>query len=74
MAKKKKDLAFQHSADVKLIIPCKGGYCYIKDVGGKMHHVKTDSEEFRVRAKALDEVLNGRVSREITELGWEPLA
>lgn len=74
MGKKKakgKKGEYEWSSDLRRIIPLKNNYCYINDEKGKTQHLKRDSEEFYTLVKHLDEVMNGRVSVELRELGWE---
>ena len=62
---------YEWSGDLRRIIPLRNGYCYVNDEKGKTPRMKNDSEEFYTLAKHLDEVMNGRISMELRELGWE---
>lgn len=74
MGKKKGKLKkgeYEWSGDVRRIIPLKNNYCYVQDEKGKLHHLTRDSEEFYSLAKHLNEVMNGKISKELNELDWQ---
>lgn len=62
---------YEWSGDLKRIIPLKNNYCYINDEKGKTPKLKRDSEDFYTLIKHLNEVMNGKIERELTDLGWE---
>jgi hypothetical protein len=73
MGKKKgkaKKGGYEWTGDVRRIIPCQNGYCYVNDENGKSPHMKRDSEQFYTLAKHLDEVMNGKITKELEDLGW----
>lgn len=73
MGKKKGKLKkgdYEWTGDLRRIIPLKNNYCYVNDEKGKTPRMKRDSEEFYTLARHLDEVMNGKITKELTELGW----
>lgn len=44
--KKGKQGEYDIAPDARRIVPLKGGFCYIYDLKGKLHHVKKDTEAF----------------------------
>lgn len=72
MAIKKKDAPFQPSGETRRIIPLGGGtHAYLFDHLGKTHRCKVDSPEFSELCRSVDAELNGRISKELAELGWD---
>jgi hypothetical protein len=74
MGKKKakgKKGEYEWSSDLRRIIPLKNNYCYVNDEKGKTHHLRRDSEEFYTLIKHLDEVMNGRLTKELQDLNWQ---
>lgn len=69
--KKTKSGEYEMSPDVRRIIPLKNDYCYIFDARGKLHHLKRDSAAAIELLRSLEEVTNGRISKQLIELGWE---
>jgi hypothetical protein len=48
MARKKADDVFQPSGEVRRIISlAQGEWAYVFDMDGRMHHVRTTSDEFK---------------------------
>lgn len=73
MGKKKakgKKGEYEWSSDLRRIIPLKNNYCYVNDEKGKTQHLKRDSEEFYTLARHLDEVMNGKITKELIALNW----
>lgn len=73
MGKKKgkfKKGEYEWSGDVSRIIPLKNNFCYVQDEKGKLHHLKRDSSEFYELIKSLDNIMNGKITRELNQLGW----
>jgi hypothetical protein len=72
MARKKVKEVYQPSGDVRRIVSlCNGEWAYIADELGKNHHLKTSSDEFAEKCRAVDEALGGRITRELQQLGWD---
>lgn len=74
MGKKKGKLKkgeYEWSGDVRRIIPLKNNYCYIQDEKGKLHHLTRDSEEFYTLVRHLNDVMNDKITKELTDLGWD---
>jgi hypothetical protein len=74
MGKKKakgKKGEYEWSSDLRRIIPLKNNYCYVNDDKGKTLHLERDSEEFYAIIKRVDEVMNGRITKELQDLGWD---
>lgn len=74
MAQKKKtkdSSIYQWSGDIRRIIPMGGGlYARVTNELGKSTNYERDSEAFRTECKRLDEIMNGKITRELEELGW----
>lgn len=60
------------SRESKRIVPLQGGYCYISDEKGKLHHLKRDSDEYNSMIEHLEseEVMGSKITKELVELGW----
>ena len=70
-AKKSKKLGeFEWSRETRRVIPLQANHVYIFDDKGKRRHLKRDSEEFNQTVAELDEKMDGRITREMKELGW----
>lgn len=70
---KGKMAAFQPSGDVRRIVPLKANYAYLNDHLGKLHHLNRDSDEFIQLCIAVDQEMDGRITQELTELGWDSI-
>lgn len=66
----KKKGAYIWSGDISRITPLQGGYCRVQDDLGKSHHLKRDSDELMELLRHLDDVMDGKITRELTSLGW----
>lgn len=74
MGKSKKHLKkgeYQWSPEIRRITPLMDNHCYIQDDKGKLHHVKRDSDRFKELIIHLNEVMNGRIEKELNDLNWE---
>lgn len=71
--KKSKSGEYEMSSDVRRIIPLKNNHCYIIDSHGRLHHLKRDSEAAIILLRSLEELTNGRITRQLKELGWEEI-
>ena len=67
----KKVAAFQPSGDVRRIVPLKANYAYLNDHLGKLHHMERDSDEFLALCIEVDAAMEGRITQELTEPGWD---
>jgi hypothetical protein len=67
---KSKKGEYEWSGDLRRIIPLKNNYCYVNDDKGKTPRMKRDSEDFYALALKLNEIMNGKIFRELEELGW----
>ena len=67
---KEKVGVFQCSPDVKRIIPCQANYAYISTHLGKLLHLPRTSDAFVEACKETDQALGGRITQELTTLGW----
>jgi hypothetical protein len=47
-----------------------GTWAYLFDHLGKTQHLSRNSEEFAVKCKETDEVMNGKITAELENLGW----
>ncbi len=66
-----KPQGFQIAPDSKRIISLGGGtWAYINDDKGKLKHLQRDSSEFALTCKQVDAILEGKISNELTALGW----
>jgi hypothetical protein len=71
MATKKKNLPYQTHGDIHRIIPLSdGNWAYLQDENGKLHHMRTDSDDFIEKCIAVNSALDGRIVRQLNELGW----
>lgn len=70
-SKKLKKGEYEWSGEISRIIPLKNNYCYVQDEKGKLHHLKRDSVEFYALAKRLNEIMEGKITRELEKLGWK---
>jgi hypothetical protein len=68
--KKGKKGEYEWSGEISRIIPLRNNYCYVQDEKGKLHHIKRDSTEFYALAKHLNEIMEGKITRELEQLGW----
>ena len=70
--KLKKDDKFQPSGEVQRIISLGGGrWAYLKNSLGKTLRMKRNSEEFIAACVKEDEILSGKIRRDLESLGWE---
>ena len=69
--KNKKVLAYQWSGDISRIIPLANNSARITNELGKSYNYDRDSIEFKEECERLDAVMEGKISRELKELGWE---
>ena len=69
--KNKKVLAYQWSGDISRIIPLANNSARITNELGKSYNYNRDSIEFKEECERLDAVMEGKISRELKELGWE---
>ena len=69
-SKKVKKGEYEWSGEITRIIPLKNNYCYVQDEKGKLHHLKRDSIEFYALANRLNEIMDGKITRELENLGW----
>ena len=71
MVLKKKDAPFQASGETRRIISLGGGtYAYVFDHLGKTHRCKVDSDQFVELCNLVDGEMKGRITAELTTLGW----
>jgi hypothetical protein len=69
--KLKKNVPFQPSGDTTRVVSLGGGtWAYLFDHLGKTQHLSRNSEEFAVKCKETDEVMNGKITAELENLGW----
>lgn len=47
-----------------------GTWAYVADDKGKLKHLKRDSQEFALTCKTLDGILEGKIAKELAEMGW----
>jgi hypothetical protein len=68
---KSKDQPFQVSGDTKRIVPLGAHtWAYINDHAGKCHHVRRDGDEIVAVVAASDDLMKGKLSEELAQLGW----
>lgn len=68
---KKKQQAYQWSGDVSRIIPlAQGTRARITDEFGKSHTFARDSVEYQAEVERLDALMDGKITRELQQLGW----
>ena len=71
MRRQTKPEQYQYSSEVKRVIPLGGGeYCYISDENGKSKHYKRGSDEYINEIMRLDPIMNGKITKELEDLGW----
>lgn len=69
--KNKKLLEYQWSGDVSRIIPLGDNNARLTNELGKSYNYDRDSIQFKEECERLDAVMEGKISRELKELGWE---
>ena len=67
----KKIAAYQWSGDIRRIIPMGGSFARVTDELGKSKHYSRDSNEFKEECNRLDSIMGGKISIELTNLGWD---
>ena len=70
---KKQKGQYEWSGEINRIIPLKNDYCYIQDEKGKLHHLQRNSDEAISLMKSLDQIMEGKISRELESLGWNSI-
>lgn len=70
MVVKKKSAEYQWSGDIRRIIPLASNNARITNELGKSAHYSRDSQSFKEECERLDAIMNGKISRELEELGW----
>ena len=68
-AKKNKG-EYEWTGDLSRVVPLGDNYCYIRDDKGKTLHLKRDAVETIEILRHLDSVMEGKITRELTKLGW----
>lgn len=72
MAKSGKQAPYMANGEIKRIMSLGGGtYAYVFDAHGKTHHVKRGSDEMIQVCRETDEAMNGKVTAQLKDLGWE---
>ena len=70
-----KQTEYQTTGDLKRVISLGGGkYAYLVDEEGKLNHFSTDDEAFVVKCAEVDRALEGRIVRQLNEMGWNHIA
>lgn len=70
MATKKKSSEYQWSGDIRRIIPIGGGNARLTNELGKSMNYSRDSPLFKEECERLDVIMDGKISRELKDLGW----
>ena len=69
--KNKKLLEYQWSGDVSRIIPLGNNTARLTNELGKSYNYDRDSIQFKEECERLDTIMEGKISRELQQLGWE---
>lgn len=69
--KSKKSAVYQWSGDISRIIPMGGTFARVTDELGKSKNYSRDSIEFKEECARLDSIMDGKISIELANLGWD---
>lgn len=71
MARKTKEAPYMASGEIQRIKSLGNGtYAYVFDANGKTHHVKRNSEEMIRICHETDQIMSGKVTAQLVEMGW----
>jgi hypothetical protein len=74
MSRKMKEAPYQPSGELTRVISLANGtWAYLIDQYGKTLHMKRSDEVFVNKCAEVDEVLNGKIVRDLKKLGWDEI-